>query len=177
MQSVAYVFESSRGSIILGYRYIQRAVVSLPCKTLHPTAFKPTRNTFYNFFQRFRFATEKLMPWQKGTSKNNFVWRKGNQQFVEKRKTSCKPMSNYKVTQRHGEGIFALFFCFWGNFCQILIYYVCHSITQKQILVNSSDCFALKCTLLPVFTKVDLAFVLFQVSFSYTLRKSNIIVV
>lgn len=165
MQSVAYVFESSRGSIILGYRYIQRAVVSLPCKTLHPTAFKPTRNTFYNFFQRFRFATEKLMPWQKGTSKNNFVWRKGNQQFVEKRKTSCKPMSNYKVTQRQGEGIFALFFCFWGNFCQILIYYVCHSITQKQILVNSSDYFVLKYTLCLYLRKLTLPSFCFKFHF------------
>ena len=161
MQSVAYVFESSRGSIILGYRYIQRAVVSLPCKTLHPTAFKPTRNTFYNFFQRFRYAVENLTPRQKGTSKNNFVWRKGKQQFVEKRKTSCKPMSNYKVTQRQGEGNFALFFCFWGSFCQILIYYVCHSITQKQILVNSSDCFVLKRTLclsLPALTLPSFCF-------------------
>ena len=160
MQSVAYVFESSRGSIILGYRYIQRAVVSLPCKTLHPTAFKPTRNTFDNFFQRFRFAAENLTPWQKGTSKNNFVWRKGKQQFVEK-KDNCQPTSNYKVTQRQGEGIFALFFCFWGNFCQILIYYVCHSITQKQILVNSSDCFVLKRTLclsLPALTLPSFCF-------------------
>ena len=165
MQSVAYVFESSRGSIILSYRYIQRAVVSLPCKTLHPTAFKPTRNTFYNFFQRFRFATEKLMPWQKGTSKNNFVWRKGKQQFVEKRKTSCQPMSNYKVTQRQGEGIFALFFCFWGNFCQILIYYVCHSITQKQILVNSSDCFVLKYTLCLYLRKLTLPSFCFKFHF------------
>lgn len=165
MQSVAYVFESSRGSIILGYRYIQRAVVSLPCKTLHPTAFKPTRNTFYNFFQRFRYAVENLTPRQKGTSKNNFVWRKGKQQFVEKRKTSCKPMSNYKVTQRQGEGIFALFFCFWGNFCQILIYYVCHSITQKQILVNSSDCFVLKYTLCLYLRKLNLPSFCFKFHF------------
>lgn len=165
MQSVAYVFESSRGSIILGYRYIQRAVVSLPCKTLHPTAFKPTRNTFDNFFQRFRYAVENLTPRQKGTSQNNFIWRKGKQQFVEKRKTSCQPMSNYKVTQRQGEGIFALFFCFWGNFCQILIYYVCHSITQKQILVNSSDCFVLKYTLCLYLRKLTLPSFCFKFHF------------
>ena len=164
MQSVAYVFESSRGSIILGYRYIQRAVVSLPCKTLHPTAFKPTRNTFDNFFQRFRYAVENLTPRQKGTSKNNFVWRKGKQQFVEK-KDNCQPTSNYNVTQRQGEGIFALFFCFWGSFCQILIYYVCHSITQKQILVNSSDCFVLKYTLCLYLRKLTLPSFCFKFHF------------
>ena len=165
MQSVADVFESSRVSIILGYRYIQRAVVSLPCKTLHPTAFKPTRNTFYNFFQRFRYAVENLTPRQKGTSKNNFVWRKGKQQFVEKKKDKLQTYEQLQCNTAARRRHFRLVFCFWGNFCQILIYYVCHSISQKHILVNSGDCFVLKYTLCLYLRKLTLPSFCFKFHF------------